>query len=191
MDPLFNKIREIVRGRKFILTPTPGGEENESDVTYVPDFEILLADINRALETLRAIATDPQVINDPKFGEIYNQFRVLRNNLRTHMRTRYPSEYQKIKGMFEISGTGGGAGAGSFSPGEGAQTATPFFIKKMGKQELPEASPGASLGKGPKAGPKGVTNNYYTKNFKYKLVNPVKLAAQSKAIDTKYLWGKP
>ena len=191
MDPLFNKIREIVRGRKFILTPTPGGEENESDVTYVPDFEILLADINRALETLRAIATDPQVINDPKFGEIYNQFRVLRNNLRTHMRTRYPSEYQKIKGMFEMSGTGGGAGAGSFSPGTGGQYATPFTFKKMGKQELPEASPGASLGKGPKAGPKGVTNNYYTKNFKYKLVNPVKLAAQSKAIDTKYLWGKP
>ena len=191
MDPLFNKIREIVRGRKFILTPTPGGEENESDVTYVPDFEILLSDINRALETLRAIATDPQVINDPKFGEIYNQFRVLRNNLRTHMRTRYPSEYQKIKGMFEMSGTGGGAGAGSFSPGTGGQYATPFAFKKMGKQELPETSPGASLGKGPKAGPKGVTNNYYTKNFKYKLVDPVKLAAQSKAIDTKYLWGKP
>ena len=191
MDPLFNKIREIVRGRKFILTPTPGGDENESDVTYVPDFEILLADINRALETLRAIATDPQVINDPKFGEIYNQFRVLRNNLRTHMRTKYPSEYQKIKGMFEMSGTGGGAGAGSFSPGAGGQYATPFAFKKMGKQELPETSPGASLGKGPKAGPKGVTNNYYTKNFKYKLVNPVKLAAQSKAIDTKYLWGKP
>ena len=191
MDPLFNKIREIVRGRKFILTPTPGGDENESDVTYVPDFEILLADINRALETLRAIATDPQVINDPKFGEIYNQFRVLRNNLRTHMRTKYPSEYQKIKGMFEMTGTGGGAGAGSFSPGEGAQTATPFFIKKIKKQKLPKASPGASLGKGPKAGPKGVTNNYYTKNFKYKLVNPVKLAAQSKATDTTYLWGKP
>ena len=191
MDPLFNKIREIVRGRKFILTPTPGGDENESDVTYVPDFEILLSDINRALETLRAIATDPQVINDPKFGEIYNQFRVLRNNLRTHMRTRYPSEYQKIKGMFEMSGTGGGGGAGSFSSGTGGQYATPFAFKKMGKQELPEVSPGASLGKGPKAGPKGVTNNYYTKNFKYKLVNPVKLAAQSKAIDTKYLWGKP
>lgn len=191
MDPLFNKIREIVRGRKFILTPTPGGEENESDVTYVPDFEILLADINRALETLRAIATDPQVINDPKFGEIYNQFRVLRNTLRTHMRTKYPSEYQKIKGMFEMSGTGGGAGAGSFSPGTGGQYATPFAFKKMGPQELPEASLGASLGKGPKAGPKGVTNNYYTKNFKYKLVNPVKLAAQSKAIDTKYLFGKP
>jgi hypothetical protein len=186
MDPLFNKIREIVRGRKFILTPTPGGEENESDVTYVPDFEILLADINRALETLRAIATDPQVINDPKFGEIYNQFRVLRNNLRTHMRTKYPSEYQKIKGMFEMSGTGGGAGAGGFQVGQGPQYGAKFAFKKK-----VEEGPGASLGPGPKAGPKGVTNNYYTKNFKYKLVDPVKLAAQSKAVDTKYLWGKP
>ena len=192
MDPLFNKIREIVRGRKFILTPTPGGEENESDVTYVPDFEILLADINRALETLRAIATDPQVINDPKFGEIYNQFRVLRNNLRTHMRTRYPSEYQKIKGMFEMSGTGGGAGAGSFSTGTGGQYATPFAFRLAPKmKKLGETSPGASLGKGPKAGATGVKNNYYTKAFGFKPVNSKKLAAQSKVIDTKYLWGKP
>jgi hypothetical protein len=84
-------------------------KEYESDVVYVPDFELLLKDINRALETLRTISTDPEeVINDPKFGEIYNQFRVLRNNLRTHMRNKYPSEYQKIKGMFEMSGTGGG-----------------------------------------------------------------------------------
>ena len=188
MDQLANKIREVARGRKFILKPTPGGEEeNESDVIYVPDFEILLKDINRALDTLRTVATDPDIINDPKFGEIYQSFRKLRNNLRTHMRNRYPSEYQKIKGMFEeqeIDETG-------FAVGMGPQYATPFAFKKTGPQELPETSPGASLGKGPKAGPKGVTNNYYTKNFKYKLVDPVKLAKQSKAIDTKYLWGKP
>jgi hypothetical protein len=198
MDSLSNKIKEIARGKKFILVPTPGGEENESDVTYVPDFEILLLDINRALETLRAIVTDPQVINDPKFGEIYNQFRVLRNNLRTHMRTKYPSEYQKIKGMFEMTGTGGGgvvggdAGASGFQVGQGPQYGPKFAYKLAPKiKKLDETNPGASLGKGPKAGPKGVTNNYYTKNFKYKLVNPVKLAAQSKAVDTKYLWGKP
>jgi hypothetical protein len=190
MDRLSNKIKEVARGRKFILKPTPGGEEEfESDVIYVPDFEILLKDINRALDTLKTIATDPEVINDTKFGEIYNQFRVLRNNLRTHMRNKYPSEYQKIKGMFEMTGTGGGAGAGGFQVGQGPQFGTNKVFKKMGPQELPETSPGASLGKGPKAGPKGVTNNYYTKNFKYKLVNPKKLAAQSKAIDTKYLWG--
>ena len=84
MDRLINKIKEVVRGKKFILKPTPGGEEEfESDVVYIPDFEILLKDINRALDTLRTISTDPEVINDPKFGEIYNQFRVLRLFLKT------------------------------------------------------------------------------------------------------------
>jgi len=185
MDQLINKIREIARGRKFILKPTPGGEEeNSSDVIYIPDFEILLKDINRALDTLRTVATDPEIINDPKFGEIYQEFRKLRNNLRTHMRNRYPSEYQKIKGMFEMTSTGGGAGAASFQTGQGPQYGTKYAFKKV------EEGPGASLGPGPKAGNKGVTNNYYVKGFKYKLVNPEKLAAQSKAIDTKYLWGK-
>jgi hypothetical protein len=192
MDQLLNKIREVARGRKFILKPTPGGEEEfESDVVYVPDFEILLKDINRALDTLKTIATDPEVINDPKFGEIYQEFRKLRNNLRTHMRNKYPSEYQKIKGMFEMASTGGGAGAGSFSVGAGAQYATPFAFKLAPKmKKLGEANPGASLGKGPKAGAAGVKNNYYTKNFGFKPVDSKKLAAQSKAIDTKYLWGK-
>ena len=32
------------------------------------------------------------------------------------------------------------------------------------------ADPGATLGPGPKAGPDGVTDNAYTKQFKYKLV---------------------
>ena len=192
MDKLANKIKEIARGRKFILKPTPGEEdENSSDVIYIPDFEILLKDINRALDTLRTIATDPEVISDPKFGEIYNQFRLLRNTLRTHMRKNYPTEYQKIKGMFEMTGTGGGAGAASFSTGAGAQYATPFAFRLAPKmKKLGEANPGATLGKGPKAGSTGVKNNYYTKAFGFKPVNSKKLAAQSKAIDTKYLWGK-
>jgi hypothetical protein len=192
MDNLINKIKEAARGRKFILKPTPGGEEEfESDVVYVPDFEVLLKDINRALDTLRTIATDPEVIKDPKFGEIYNQFRLLRNTLRTHMRKNYPTEYQKIKGMFEMSGTGGGEGAGSFSSGAGGQYATPFAFRLAPKmKKLGETSPGASLGKGPKAGATGVKNNMYTKNFGWKPVNSKKLAAQSKAVDTKYLWGK-
>ena len=40
-----------------------------------------------------------------------------------------------------------------------------FRIKKKVKEGV-----GATLGPGPKAGPKGVTNNAYTKQFKYKLV---------------------
>lgn len=65
----------------------------------------------------------------------------------------------------ELSGTGGGAGAASFTPGTGAQYATPYAFGKKAK-------------------------NYYTKKLGYKLVNPKKLAAQSKVIDTKYLWGE-
>jgi len=188
MDKLANKIKEIARGRKFILKPTPGEEdENSSDVIYIPDFEILLKDINRALDTLRTVATDPEVINDPKFGEIYQEFRKLRNNLRTHMRNRYPSEYQKIKGMFEeqqVDETG-------FAVGMGPQYATPFAFKLAPKmKKLGESNPGASLGPGPKAGPTGVKNNTYVKNFGWKPVNSKKLAKQSKAIDTKYLWGE-
>ena len=65
----------------------------------------------------------------------------------------------------ELSGTGGGEGAASFTPGVGAQYATPYAFGKKVK-------------------------NYYTKKLGYKLVNPKKLASQSKAIDTKYLWGE-
>jgi len=181
MGKLPNRISEVIRGKKYKLVPTPGGEEGfESDVVYIPDFELLLKDLNRTLETFEGILATEEVVKDPQFGQIYRELRVLRNNLRTHMRKNYPIEYNQIKGLFETG----------FAVGMGAQTATPFAFKKMGPQELPEANPGSSLGKGPKAGPKGVTNNYYTKNFKYKLVNPEKLAAQSKAIDTKYLWGK-
>jgi hypothetical protein len=176
-----NKLSEAIRGKKYKLVPTPGKEnEYESDVVYVPDFELLLKDLNRTLQTFEGVLSTEETVKDPKLSEVYKDLRNQRNILRTHMRKNYPLEYQQIKGLFE----------GGYSVGMGPQTATPFAFKKTPPQDLPETSPGASLGKGPKAGPKGVTNNYYTKNFKYKLVNPEKLAAQSKAVDTKYLWGK-
>jgi hypothetical protein len=183
MENQSNKISEALRGKKYQLVPTPGGEKDfESDVVYVPDFELLLKDLNRTLETFEGILSTEEVVKDSKFGTLYRELRVLRNNLRTHMRKNYPIEYNQIKGLFEMSATGTGGG---FSAGQGAQYATKYAFKKV-----KESNPGASLGKGPKAGSQGVTNNYYTKNFKYKLVNPKKLAAQSKAVDTKYLWGK-
>ena len=81
----------------------------------------------------------------------------------------------------EISTTGGGAGAASFTPGTGAQYATPFAFRKKGQKADDKAykelgykavkeNIGATLGPGPKAGPDGVKDNYYVKNFKYKLV---------------------
>ena len=189
---LTDKIKEAIRGKKFKLVPTPGGEkEFESDVVYVPDFEMLVKDLNRALETLNGIGTTEEIRKDEQFLAYIKEYRELRNKIRTHLRKTYPAEYNSIKGLFEMTGTGGGAGAAGFQVGQGPQYGAKYAYKLAPKaKKLGEADPGASLGKGPKAGSKGVTNSYYTKNFKYKLVNPKKLAAQSKAIDTKYLWGK-
>ena len=65
MDNLTNKIKEAIRGKKFKLVPTPGGEkEFESDVVYVPDFEMLVKDLNRALETLNGIGTTDEIRKD-------------------------------------------------------------------------------------------------------------------------------
>jgi hypothetical protein len=81
----------------------------------------------------------------------------------------------------EISTTGGGAGAASFTPGTGAQYATPFAFRKKGQKaddksykelgyKAVKEDVGATLGPGPKAGPDGVKDSYYVKAFKYKLV---------------------
>ena len=189
---LTNKIKEALRGRKFKLIPTPGGEaEFESDVIYIPDFEMLVKDLNRALETLEGMATTDDIRKDSDFLTYIKQYRELRNKLRTHIRKTYPAEYNAIKGLFEMSGVGGGPGAGGFQVGQGPQYGAKYAYKLAPKmKKLGEANPGATLGKGPKAGATGVKNNYYTKNFGFKPVDSKKLAAQSKAIDTKYLWGK-
>jgi hypothetical protein len=192
MDNLTNNIKEALRGRKFKLVPTPGGEaEFESDVVYIPDFEMLVKDLNKALETLSGMATTDDIRKDEQFLTYIKEYRELRNRIRTHLRKVYPTEYNSIKGLFEMTGTGGGAGAAGFQVGKGPQYGAKYAYKLAPKaKKLGEANPGASLGKGPKAGATGVKNNYYTKAFGFKPVDSKKLATQSKAIDTKYLWGK-
>ena len=125
--------------------------------------------------------------SDKKLRLIYDEARALRNKIRTHIRNEYPEEYRRItmkineEDLDEISTTGGGAGAASFSPGTGAQYATPFAFRKKGQKANDKAykkigykavkeDVGADLGPGPKAGPDGVTDNTYVKQFAYKLV---------------------
>jgi len=81
------------------------------------------------------------------------------------------------KKLAEMSATGmGGATA---VPGEGTGMSTKKAFKKVNE------GPGATLGLGPKAGPEGVKDNAYVKQFKYKLVpkNP-----KPKSFDIKKLW---
>ena len=51
-----------------------------------------------------------------------------------------------------------------------------------------EEGPGATFGPGPSAGPEGVKDNIYVKDFKYKLVDKKKLNKAAKGIIVKSLW---
>jgi len=99
----------------------------------------------------------------------------------------------------EISSTGGGPGSAGFTPGMGAQYATPFafnpnkkakgtsrnYMYKLGYKPVKTEGIGATLGPGPKATEKGVKDNYYVKGFKYKLV-PDKI--KGSGLEVKLLW---
>ena len=151
------------------------------DVEYSADYQKLFSDITDLMKTAKEVA---DITGEAFFKDHYLDIRKRRNELRTYLRNNKAKEYARIKGLDEMSGTGGGA---AFTPGAGAQYAT---TKAFKKKKIEESNPGATLGLGPKATDKGVKDNYYVKGFKYKLVDPEKLQKQSKAIDTKYLWGK-
>jgi len=73
-----------------------------------------------------------------------------------------------LKKISEESGTGGGASAGSFTPGEGSQVGTSSAYRKNTNS-------------------KGTKNIYYYK-LGYKPVNQKKLNKQAKGIEVKQMW---
>ena len=135
-----------------------------------------------ALKALKQLLATDDARNDEIIQKILVDFREIFNRYRTHLRTSYPDQYRQIKDQLkEISGTGGGAGAASFSSGTGMQYATPYAFrrkgqkandkayKELGYKEVEEGI-GANLGPGPSASEDGVKDNAYVKQFKYKLV---------------------
>jgi len=141
------------------------------DVDYIPNVGELVKDANELAKTSKEVAVKAK--NDSKFRDIYDDVKLLRNKIRTHIRNNYPEEYRKAVGfneeiVDEMSTTGGGAGAASFTGGTGMQYATPYAFKKK-KKKIDEGI-GADLGPGPKASEDGVKDNAYVKQFKYKLV---------------------
>jgi hypothetical protein len=148
------------------------------DVDYTADYKRLFKEITQLMNTAKEVA---DATGETFFQDHYNDIRKRRNELRTYLRNNKQAEYERIKGMNEMSGAGGAA---SFTAGAGPQYATPFAFKK--KKKVDESNPGASLGKGPKATDKGVQDNYY-----YKLGwKPVAPPHSTKGVEVKYLWGK-
>ena len=126
-------------------------------IDYVPNLTKLVEDSMELAATARGVYQKAK--GDKKFLDIYEQSKQLRNTIRTHVRNKYPEDYKKAIFEEDVDEASISGAAGAYN------TPYAFRIKKKVKEGV-----GATLGPGPKAGPEGVTNNAYTKQFKYKLV---------------------
>jgi len=101
-------------------------------VTPLPGFDKLYDDLTDLVGTSKRVYVKTK--DDKKFREIYDEVRVLRNKLRTHLRNEYPDEYKRITDQVlendveEIS-TSGAAGA----------YLTPYAFRKKGQKANDDA----------------------------------------------------
>ena len=138
------------------------------DVDYIPNVGKLVNDVNQLTNTSKDVAVKTK--DDPKFRDIYNDAKLLRNKIRTHVRNNYPEEYRKAVGVAEeiVDEISTSASGGSYL--------TPYAFRLKGSKPNDKAYKeveegiGAHLGPGPTASEDGVKDNAYVKQFKYKLV---------------------
>jgi len=124
-------------------------------VIELPAFDKLNDDVDSLVSTAKGVYTKTK--DDEEFRKIYEEARLLRNKIRKHLRNEYPDEYKRMTMEGEVDEVSMSGAAGAYN--------TPYAFKKTKKKGI-----GANLGPGPKAGPDGVTDSAYTKQFKYKLV---------------------
>ena len=138
-------------------------------IIKLASFGDSLEKMSDAVRALKILMTTDEAEKDLNIKDIARELKDVFNQYRSHLRKNYPDQYEEIKRQLEeMSTTGGGAGAASFSGGTGMQYATPYAFKRK-KKKLEEGI-GASLGPGPKSSEDGVKDNAYVKQFKYKLV---------------------
>ena len=122
------------------------------DIIKLASFGDSLKKMSSAVKALKQLMGTEDARNDQSIKDIAGELKDVFNKYRTHLRKSYPDQYNQIKSQLEeISTTGGGDGAASFTPGTGAQYATPYAFsdKKKGKYS---------------------NGGMYTKKFGYKLV---------------------
>ena len=157
-------------------------------VIELPAFDKLNDDVEELVSTAKGVYTKTK--DDEEFRKIYEEARLLRNKIRKHLRNEYPDEYKRMTMEGEIDEVSMSGAAGAYNtpyafvrkklqPGKKKKKKKSKYKMKMpsgmvsslgytmGEGKLGD---GADLGPGPKAGPDGVTDSAYTKQFKYKLV---------------------
>ena len=175
------------------------------NIIKLPSFNELAIQLKKTRDLANELVRGEVVRDDDILRGIYDQQREVFNKFRTHLRKEYPAFYDQLKQQLteedidEMSTTGGGAGAASFTPGTGAQYATPYAFRKKGQKpnvksyeefgyKLVKEDIGATLGPGPKASEDGVKDNSYVKQFGYKLV-PKKIKGSD--LEIKQLFESP
>ena len=170
---------KVTGGVKSVVTDKdPNTGAISWSIDYVPNLTKLVEDSMELADTAKGVYQKAK--DDKKFLDIYEQAKQLRNVIRTHVRNNYPSDYRKAVREEEVDEVSMSGAAGAYN--------TPYAFKKKKKSKYKMKTPsgvvsslgytmdegaigdGADLGPGPKAGPDGVTDNAYTKQFKYRLV---------------------
>jgi len=168
----------------FELSQTDANPETGTvtfDVKYKADFPGIYKAFKKLNEEYKKFLVYDEIKKDSKFKEIYKGFNYLFNQYKSHMRENYPKQYSLLKAaneemlkelvqkhLKEMSATG--AGGATFTPGEGANYATPNAFNPNKKA-------------------KGAQNIYYYK-LGWKPVDAEKLHKQAKGIEHKDLWTK-
>jgi RNAse (barnase) inhibitor barstar len=162
------------------------------DIQEVPDFESVFRNLKKAKEFMDKLSKTKDVRQDSVMQKIQQQLTTTFNELRTHVRKNYPEDYARIKMVAEtntISSNSGfiSGGEGENHTGPSPRKSTYGAYTQAGYKKVSEG-PGATFGPGPSAGPEGVKDNIYVKDFKYKLVNQKALNKKAKGIIVKPLW---
>ena len=162
-------------------------------IIKLSSFADSLEKLYTATNALSDLVKSPGGKDDAVVVKLYDNLKTLFNSYRTHLRKYYPDQYAAIKdNLDEISDISSNSGFTSGGEGENHNGPSPrkstYGAYTQAGFKKVEEGPGATFGPGPSAGPEGVKDNIYVKDFKYKLVDKKKLNKAAKGIIVKPLW---
>ena len=134
------KLKEIEVGdtvvRKGVRTTVSDVDPETGAITYdvenVANFSSTYNALQQAKEFLNTLEKTGNAKDDTTIDKFAEDISKLFNAFRTHVRKNYPKEYERVSRLKEQSATS--QGGATFTPGGGAQYATPFAFRKKGKK---------------------------------------------------------
>jgi hypothetical protein len=124
------KIKKGVKSTVTDIDPETGAIS--WDVADAADFSSTYKALKKAKDFLDTLEKTGKAKDDTAIDQFAEEIANLFNAFRTHVRKNYPKEYERVSRLKEQSATS--QGGASFTPGEGAQYATPFAFRKKGKK---------------------------------------------------------